>query len=39
MDFGAEAGVHESINNKQIVGYIVGYIDWFMSREQDGIGH
>ena len=33
-------GDHESINNKQIVGYIVGYIDWFiMSREQDGTGH
>ena len=30
-------GDHESINNKQIAGYNVGHIDWFISTIPDKI--
>ena len=40
-DFEAEEGIAKvQIHNKQIVGNIVGYADWFiMSREKERTGH
>ena len=40
LTHGKTVRVDSSVNNKQIVGLIVGYTDWFiMSREQDETEH